>query len=146
MGYRVERACSGIVGVHEMTRSLIVAVAIVTFAFLTIGIVQGQQRQPTPPKAVEIPVPDIKVIKAGPPDGEEIERVIRILKGLPTHDNAGNPIPFDRFAAGQGGFAPGGFGIGIGVFRGGGGFPAGGFPNIEDKSRPGKPRDGEPRP
>jgi len=129
-----------------MKRSLIFTFAIVTFAFLTAGIVRGQQRQPAPPKAVEIRVRDIKVIKTGPPDVEEIERVIRILKGLPTHDNAGNPIPFDRFAAGQGGFAPGGFGIGIGVFRGGGGFPAGGIPNIEDKTRPGKPRDGEPRP
>jgi hypothetical protein len=143
-----------------MKRSLIFTFAIVTFAFLTAGIVRGQQRQPAPPKAVEIRVRDIKVIKTGPPDVEEIERVIRILKGLPAHDNAGNRIPFDRFAMGQGGFAPGGFGIGIGVFRGGGGFPAGGIgvfrggggfpavgiPIIDDKTRPGKPQDGHPRP
>lgn len=104
--------------------------ATIGLLMLAVGLVRGQDRGASPAFSVNNgPVQPAKV-KANPepeivitttvgknrPDPAELERIIRLIKGMAPTDNDGNAI-FGGMLRG-GAFAPGGFG--------GGGFQGGG--------------------
>ena len=95
-----------------MKSSLIVTVAIIAFGLASSGDVRGQERQP--PKRVVDPAKEMPIFNP----------FLRAMRGLPTHDNAGNAIPHWGFALPA--FAPGNFRVPERPFGNGiGGMPGG---------------------